>query len=86
MTYGPHVLMVGIMPMDIGTRKAAASVTGFIDGFGYIGAALSGICSGLIIDVYGWYAAFYFWAISAVIAALLMAALWTYRAPGSKYQ
>ena len=58
MTYGPHVLMVGIIPMDIGTRKAAVSVTGFIYVFGYIGAALSVICYGLLIDVYGWYAAF----------------------------
>lgn len=72
MTYGPHVLMVGIMPMDVGTRKAAASVTGFIDGFGYIGAALAGIFSGLLIDVYSWHVAFYFWAISAAITAILM--------------
>ena len=64
MTYGPHVLIVGVIPMDVGTRKAASSVTGFIDGFGYIGAALSGICTGLLIDIYSWYAAFYFWAIS----------------------
>ena len=75
MTYGPHVLIVSILPIDIETRKAAASVTGFIDGFGYIGAALSGICTGLLIDTYSWYAAFYFWTISTVITTVLMATL-----------
>ena len=50
MTYGPHVLMVGAVPMDFGTRKAAASVAGFIDCFGYIGAALTGIGSGWFVD------------------------------------
>jgi len=37
MVYGPHVLIVGVIPIDVRTRKAAASVTGFIDEFGYIG-------------------------------------------------
>lgn len=46
MTYGPHVLIVTSMPMDFGTRKAAATATGFIDGWGYIGAALTGVGTG----------------------------------------
>jgi len=72
MSFGPHVLIVGIIPMDVGTRTAAASVAGFIDGFGYIGAAVVGAVSGLLIDLYGWSAAFYFWVISAAIAGVLM--------------
>jgi len=79
MTYGPHVLMVGTIAMDFGTRKAAASAAGFIDCFGYIGAALTGIGSGLLIDKYSWNAAFYFWIAGAFIAALLMALLWNYK-------
>ena len=34
LTYGPHVANVTYAPMDFGTRKAAASVTGFVDGMG----------------------------------------------------
>lgn len=85
MTYGPHVLMVGTVPMDFGTRKAAASAAGFIDCFGYIGAALTGIGSGLLIDKYNWNAAFYFWITGAFIAAILMASLWNYKPVESKY-
>ncbi len=85
MTYGPHVLMVGTIAMDFGTRKAAASAAGFIDCFGYIGAALTGIGSGLLIDKYSWNAAFYFWIAGAFIAAILMASLWNYKPAKSKY-
>ena len=85
MTYGPHVLMVGIMPMDLVTRKAASSVTGFVDGFAYIGAGLTGVFSGWLIDIFGWDAAFYFWVISAIIASILMIALWNYKPERGEY-
>lgn len=85
MTYGPHVLIVGIIPMDFGTRKASSSVAGFIDGVGYIGAAISGIGSGWLIDTIGWWAAFNFWVISAIGAGILMVALWNYKPEKGKY-
>jgi OPA family glycerol-3-phosphate transporter-like MFS transporter len=86
MIYGPHVLMVTTMPMEYGTRKAAASATGFIDGWGYIGAALTGVASGWLIDKYNWNAAFNFWVISAIISAILMLIIWNYKPPKGKYR
>jgi len=85
MTYGPHVLIVTAMPMDFGTRKAAASATGFIDGMGYIGAALTGIAGGWLIDNLGWDYAFYFWVVGAIFAGILMLLLWNYKSKKSKY-
>lgn len=85
MTYGPHVLMVGTVAMDFGTRKAASSAAGFIDCFGYIGAALTGIGSGWLIDKYNWNGAFYFWVAGALIAAILMALLCNYKPAMEKY-
>jgi OPA family glycerol-3-phosphate transporter-like MFS transporter len=85
MTYGPHVLMVTTLPMDTGTRKAASSATGFIDGWGYIGAAITGVASGWLADSFGWNAAFNFWIIGALCAAGLMAVLWTYKPIREKY-
>jgi len=79
MTYGPHVMMVTSMPMDFGTRKAAASTAGFIDGWGYVGAALTGVASGWLIDAFSWNAAFYFWILSAFIAGILMLTLWKHQ-------
>ncbi len=84
-TYGPHVTMVAAIPMDFGTRKGASSATGFIDGLGYVGAALAGVVSGWLIDNYSWDAAFNFWIASAFIAAGLMATFWKYKPPREKY-
>jgi sugar phosphate permease len=84
-TYGPHVTMVAAIPMDFGTRKGAASATGFIDGLGYIGAFLTSIISGILIDNYGWGAAFNFWIASAFIAAGLMITLWKYKPQREKF-
>jgi len=75
-TYGPHVLMVGHAAQDFAGRKAAASAAGFIDGFGYIGAAMTGVFTGWLVDHFGWYAGFYYWIISAVVAGSIMLALW----------
>lgn len=86
LAYGPHVMMVGIMPMDLGTRKASSSVTGFIDALGYVGASITGAGTGWLLDNFSWYAAFYFWLIAAIIAAGLMAVLWNYKPEEDKYQ
>lgn len=85
MTYGPHVLMVSAAPMDLGTRKASASAAGFIDCLGYVGAALTGVVSGWLVDKYSWNAAFYLWIASAIIAAILMALLWNYKPVKGRY-
>lgn len=85
MVYGAHTIMVTAIPMDYGTRKAASSAAGFIDAFGYIGATISGVGVGWLVDKYGWDSAFYFWAAGAFIASLLMLRLWRYTPPKTKY-
>ena len=84
-TFGPHVLVVGALPMDFGSRKAASSATGFIDGLGYIGAAITGVGSGFLADSYGWGAAFTFWIIGALIAGVLMLMMWNVIPKERKY-
>jgi sugar phosphate permease len=84
-TYGPHVAMVTACPMDFGTRKAAASAAGFIDGMGYMGAALTGVVSGYLVDNYGWDHAFYLWMAGGLAAAVLMLFLWNYRPERGEY-
>lgn len=85
-TFGPHVMMVGILPMDIGTRKAASSVAGFIDALGYVGASVTGIGTGFLIEKFSWNAAFYFWLIAAIFASLAMSMLWNYKPQKGDYE
>jgi sugar phosphate permease len=76
-TYGPHVLMVGHAAQDFAGRKAAASAAGFIDGWGYVGAAMTGVFTGWLVENYGWGAGFYYWIIAAIVAGVIMVALWS---------
>lgn len=77
--FGAHVLIVAAAPMDFGTRKAASSATGFIDGLGYLGAGLQGIVTGLLVDRWGWTAGLAFWIVCAFLAAGVMILLWKYK-------
>lgn len=77
-TFGPHVLIVTALPVEFGSRKAASSVTGFIDAMGYVGASLTGVGTGFLIEKFSWMAAFYFWILGAVFAAIMIAFVWKY--------
>jgi len=82
---GTQVILIGAVPMDFGTRKAAGSAAGFIDFFGYIGAGMAGIFSGYLTDHFGWTAAFWFWIISAFLSSAILAFLWKYKPAPGKY-
>jgi len=73
--YGPHMMLVTVLPMDLGTKGMASSATGFVDGWGYVGAALTGVGTGFLLDNFGWNYVFYFWLFGAIIATVLMAIL-----------
>lgn len=75
-TFGPHILLIAAIPIDLGSRKAASSVTGFIDAMGYVGASLTGVGTGYLIEKFNWNAAFYFWIFGAIIAAVMVLFIW----------
>jgi OPA family glycerol-3-phosphate transporter-like MFS transporter len=77
-TFGPHILIVAAIPADFGSRKAASSVTGFIDAMGYLGASLTGLGTGYLIEKYSWNAGFYFWIFGAIFAAIMTLFIWNY--------
>ena len=83
--FGTQVILIAAAPMDMGTRKAAGSVAGFIDFFGHIGAGIGGVFSGFLADKYGWPASFWFWMISAFLSSAILARLWKYKPAQDKY-
>jgi len=76
LTMGAHAHIVGTMSMDMGSRQAAASATGFVDSLGYVGAMLTSVVTGQLIGRFGWEAGFYLWGCSALLGAALMCVLW----------
>lgn len=74
--FGPQVLLVGTTPVDMAKRGTAAAACGFVNFFGYLGAAAGDQVTGHLVDRYDWQAALWFWATCAFLAAVIVAPLW----------
>lgn len=72
--YAPQFL-VSVFAADLATRKGAATAIGFVGAFGYAGAALSGVGTGLLVDRFGWRGGFMYWLGATLLGTLLTAAL-----------
>ncbi len=75
--FGPQVLLVGTTPVDLAKRGAAAAACGFVNFFGYVGAAAGDQVTGYLVDRYDWQAALWFWSACAFGAAVFVMPLWT---------
>ncbi len=67
-TCGPQVLIGGLSAVESSSKKVASAVTGFCGMFGYVGAILSGVGTGFMIDKFSWNGAIAFWIVSALIS------------------
>ncbi|MGH7128045.1 MAG: MFS transporter, partial [Planctomycetaceae bacterium] len=75
--YGPQVLLVGTAPADLARDGTAAAAAGFVNCFGYFGAAAAGdLLTGYLAENHGWSIAIYAWAGWAFAAAITVAFLW----------
>ncbi len=85
LTFGPHVLLVSTIPMEFGTRKAASTATGFIDGWGYVGSAITTFGSGFLLGAEGPVSTFLFWIFMALLGGIVLLFNWKSVPQKSKY-
>lgn len=74
--FGPQVLLVGTLPVDLARSGTAAAAAGFVNFMGYMGAAGGDVLTGQIAQNHGWWFAVRFWAGCAFAGALVIACLW----------
>ena len=74
--FGPQVLLVGTLPVDLARGGTAAAAAGFVNFMGYMGAAAGDKLTGQFAQQYGWQTAVRFWAACAFVGALTIACLW----------
>lgn len=78
--FGPQVLLVGTLPVDLARRGTAAAAVGFVNFMGYMGAAAGDKLTGRLVDEYGWKSAVRSWAVCALLGAFVIAFLWRAKA------
>lgn len=65
--YGANTLLLTIIPLNYSSSGKVSAIAGFLDFCSYMGAALSGFLTGLIIDHAGWKYIMLLWAALAVL-------------------
>lgn len=73
--FGPQML-IGVTAAELSHKKAAATSTGFVGCFAYMGAAVAGYPFGKLTQELGWEGYFFGMALCALLAALLLFPLW----------
>ena len=78
--YGPMISfftaglqnLVGLYIVELCAKNVASAANGFAGMFSYVGAALSGVGTGLFVDMFGWNGAFIFWIVTTIMAIVLL--------------
>ncbi|MGH7437843.1 MAG: hypothetical protein ACRENE_19365, partial [Polyangiaceae bacterium] len=71
LVYGPYSLLSGVLAVECGGTELAATAANAIDGVGYVGAILSGVTLGTLLDRGGYSLGFGVLACITAVAALL---------------
>src|SRR5207249_11923789 len=74
--FGPDSLISGVAAQDLGGPLAAASVAGFINGCGSLGAIAQGALVAGISQRYGWQAVFQALMALAAISSVSLGVVW----------
>jgi sugar phosphate permease len=75
LVYGPFSLLSGVLAIESGGARLAATAAGCIDGVGYLAAILAGAALGRLLDIGGYSLGFEVLAIITAASALLALAL-----------
>lgn len=79
--FGPDSIISATASMDFGTKRAAGTATGFVNGVGSIGAILGGYLPGKITTEANWTPMFYVMFIGLFASAIILLPLWRTRPP-----
>jgi sugar phosphate permease len=74
--FGPDALISATAAVDVGTRRGAATATGFINGVGSLGGILGGYLPGVLTSEADWTELFGVFMISLILSALVLLPLW----------
>ena len=74
--FPPDAMVSGTSAVDFGTKKAASTAAGLINGCGSIGAIVGGTLPGLLHQRWGWSGVFAVLAGSLLVSGLLLAPKW----------
>ena len=79
--FGPDSIISATAAMDFGTKKAAATAAGIVNGVGSVGAILGGWLPGKITREDNWAPVFWVFVVGLLISAAILAPMWNTKPP-----
>lgn len=79
--FGPQ-MMIGMAAAELSHKQNAATSTGFVGLFAYIGAAFGGYPIGFVTEVWGWTGFYWILIVSSLTALMLLLPFWSMTAAG----
>ena len=73
---GPYSFLAGAISLDLGGKQGSSTAASLIDAAGYLGATISGMGIGALVQRVGWDAAYGFLACVALTAVVAAVAYW----------
>jgi len=73
---GPYSYLAGAMALDFGGKQGSSTLSGIIDGIGYLGGVLAGDSIARISVAYGWKGAFFALGGVSLLSCLAAALFW----------
>ncbi len=83
LTYGPYSLLAGALSLEVGGQRRVATVSGIVDGVGYLAGILAGAQFGRYVDAHGYKVGFHALAGLALLAAICSLLLTKHKDPAS---
>ena len=80
LVYGPYSLLGGVLSVEVQGKEYAATVSGWVDGTGYIAGVVSGVVFGALLSLGGYRLGFAAMAMITLVSAGLCAFLYPKKA------
>lgn len=81
LVYGPYSLLAGVFSVEVRGKEYAATVSGVVDGAGYLAGVISGVVFGQLLSAGGYRLGFTAMAIVTLVSAALCCLLYPQRTP-----
>jgi len=76
LVYGPYSLLAGVLSVEVRGKEYAATVSGVVDGVGYLAGVVSGVVFGKLLSVGGYQLGFEVMAAVTLVSAALVCLLY----------
>ena len=71
-SYGANSILLTALPLGLADEGIVSSSAGFLDFASYVGAGISGVLTGWLVDRWGWSVVFGYWIVAVLMGVVML--------------